>query len=241
MDMGHFHQCLNVKSPSHDFIGQYAMIYMEWPLPHRPFKYESPYIPVTTVNLPTNNSWLEYLRKYHTLFYLEPMVTSICYPSTCTDKDLNQVLNHFNSKSYIKLSIKMSRNAMVDPLEHQSAAKSFCQTIVIGLIMITILSTVVNNVGSENKFLPHFDAINNWIKVTTVAEQTAESTNSLLFFHGIRFYYFVIAVMSHLLLPLSVKLAPIYFSMPFFYVKARMIAASSRISAAHLAMNFVMG
>lgn len=253
VDMGHFHQCLEIdfkeyqSGSSGHFVGQHAMIYIKWPLPERSFKYESPYVESTSIHLPRNGSWLEPLAKCHTLFYLEPFVTSICYPSTCTKSDLKNVLKFFNNRSFLELSLKVSKNRNEDSLSHQSSAKLTSQVILLSLIGVTFFATVSNYIrdkkssesGRKVSILSHFDAIANWSKVSSVPKDP--SSQRLLFFHGIRFYYFLMAIMSHLLLPLSVILAPIYFSLPFFYFKHKMMAAVSRISAAHLAMNFVMG
>lgn len=260
VDMGHFHQCLEIDSRKYQigskeyqvgssghFVGQHAMIYLKWPLPERSFKYESPYVESTSINLERNGTWLEPLTKYHTLFYLEPFVTSICYPSTCTESDLNSVLNYFNNQTFLRVSLKASKNRNENSLSHQSSAKLISQVILLSLIGITFFATVLNCIQDKKSsesdrkvsILFYFDAITNWSKVTNVPNDP--SSRRLLFFHGIRFYYFLMAIMSHLLLPLSVVLAPIYFPLPFFYFKHKMMAAVSRISAAHLAMNFVMG
>lgn len=194
-DLGGYDQCLAVSVDNvQPFTGKHCIARLNWPLPDR-----ARFTPLPkTIDLKGTDhqgTWLEVLASIYRGMYYDTHNIGVCYPSTCTTNDVQQVID-FGLKG-------MAMNVTIDRLCDQSMAAERwplrSQISILIISIVTVLVIVATWTGRPlDGFLIHFDARSNTRKL--FADSSDSNAHSLSWIHGYRVLYSTIILITHVCL-----------------------------------------
>lgn len=101
-DFGAFDACLAIDVPSpRRFHGRHCLYKLHLPLPPRDQNARAVQLRGTRLA----GSWLERLARVYKFLYAQTHVNGLCYPSTCTNADLEPVIQHCKSRGRLRTRI----------------------------------------------------------------------------------------------------------------------------------------
>ncbi|KAI1283706.1 hypothetical protein HDE_12533 [Halotydeus destructor] len=227
--LGAYLQCLNSVSPDRKIKGRLFLVRTHWPLvPHgSPFNMAD--IPVK------NSSWLGDVMKFHQHWYLEPMLSATCLPSSCSAQDIENIYRNRKSGAKVDLTSVVEQN---DEIKHNKTALLFWVTI--GLVALSTLASIWSRFASCPQWLRKFDAIENTNELFTVS--TNADLNRFNYLNGVRMLYNVGNFLSHFMYNFGFVGWAMYATYGNYTLKQSPIEKSLAATlSVFVGINFVMG
>lgn len=216
VDFGNYQQCIDTVDDENKFEGRYSLIQV-----------------IISDTKVTGNGELENLIS-------RGFVTAICYPSTCSKSDIDQVFEFFNAKLGIKIN-SLTSETKWSSLPY-STPKVVSALVLLSLIGFTHFSSTLCFYFKEEdmpKIVRSFNSGSAWQRLTS--DTSSELGRRLEFFNGIRVLYLIGAICVHLYLPIQPMLSAMYLPEAEYFDQNPGAAAIARLSVVPSTIVFVIG
>ena len=197
-DVGNMDECItnDISIDGKRLNGKYCMASLNLPLLNK-----SDISNLHGVKFDLKNTPLEGTIYQHYAIFVEMMMYTpagfkfgICMPSSCQMHQVERFLNDKLSGSELSVSFLPSCDTIDTPIAaHHIIAITICAFYVAFVISATILTR--NSIDQSNSFLEHFNFMLNTNKL--LVETRDPLAAQISFFHGIRFFYQLAAIIFH--------------------------------------------